>query len=411
MAELTPRDDIKKTVSEILKRVDQLLKAGSLEEASAQITKAREVDPKNVYISAYDERLSVLKEEKKKRDEEEARRKAEEQQRRLAEEERRKKEEEKRKAEEEVRKKAEAERLKKEEEQKRKREEEEKKQQERPAARAIPEISRDVLEETKRKILDERKKKGLPPPEIASSHGSAYEQGLEIYHKILAEAWEDGATTADEREQLKNLRASLQIRPEDHERLERDVKVDAYRLAFHRAWSSGAISPESASSLADLRKKFNITIDEHEQIEAQLLWELRSSNQKARIVVIDDDEKLLKVISDSLQDAGFQTLPFTTTDEAFKALKDTTPDLILSDINLETSTMGGFSFYEKIREIDRLHEIPFIFLSGLTDEVLIRTGKELGVDDYITKPFSHDTLIATIKGKLKRYRQLKKSRK
>lgn len=275
----------------------------------------------------------------------------------------------------------------------------------------MPEISREVLEETKRKILDERKKKGLPPPEIAMSRGSAYEQGLEIYHKILAEAWADGATTAEEQEQLASLRASLQIRAEDHDRLEREIKVDAYRVAFHRAWSSGAISPESASALAQLRRKFNISIDEHEQIEAQLLWELRSSSQKARIVVIDDDEKLLKVISESLQDAGFQTLPFTTTDAAYQALKETTPDLILSDINLETSTMGGFSFYEKIREIDRLHEIPFIFLSGLTDEVLIRTGKELGVDDYITKPFSHDTLIATIKGKLKRYRQLRKSKK
>jgi PleD family two-component response regulator len=73
--------------------------------------------------------------------------------------------------------------------------------------------------------------------------------------------------------------------------------------------------------------------------------------------------------------------------------------------------MGGFTFYEKVREIDRLHDIPFIFLSGLTDEVLIRTGKELGVDDYLTKPFSDETLLATIKGKLKRFRQLRDSRK
>jgi DNA-binding response OmpR family regulator len=65
--------------------------------------------------------------------------------------------------------------------------------------------------------------------------------------------------------------------------------------------------------------------------------------------------------------------------------------------------MGGFSFYEKIRKFEHLHNVPFVFLSGLTDEVLIRTGKELGVDDYLTKPISEQNLIAVIKGKLKRF--------
>ncbi|GJQ22100.1 MAG: hypothetical protein HBSIN02_24550 [Bacteroidia bacterium] len=402
MAQLTPRDDIKKMVSEILKRVDQLLKAGSLDEAAALIAKARETDPKNVYVSAYEERLAVLKEERSVREEAEAKRRAEEEKKRAEEEARRKAEEAKRRAEEEARKKAEEERKRKEEEEKKKREEAGQK----AGTQAVPDIPREVLEEAKRSILEGRKKKEMPA-EVWSTASSAYEEGLEIYRRVLTEAWEDGATTKEENEQLTALRGSLRVRQEDHDRLEREAKIAAYTKAFRLAWSSGAISPASATALADLRKKFNITLEEHEAIEAQLLWELRPSSQKVRIVVIDDDEKLLKVISDSLQEAGFQTLPFTTTDEAFKALKDTTPDMIISDINLETSTMGGFSFYEKVREIDRLQDIPFIFLSGLTDEVLIRTGKELGVDDYITKPFSHDTLIATIRGKLKRYRQLK----
>lgn len=419
MADLTPRDDIKKTVSEILKRVDQLLKAGSLEEAKAQIGKAKEVDPKNVYVFAYEERLAGMQEEKKKREADEALRKAEEEKRRKEEEARRRQDEEKRRAQEEARKKSEEELKRKAEEQRRLEEAQKQKREEEAKAKAAaakpsasPDISRSVLEETKRKILEERKSKGLHAQDIIpqGQFRNAYDEALEIYRGVLFEAWADGATTAAEKQQLESLQASLMITPADHTRLERDAKIAAYTNAFRRAWSSGAISPESASSLAELRKKFNINIEEHEQIEATLLWELRSSSQKAQILIIDDDERLLTVISDTLQDAGFQTIPVTTTDEAFKILQKTSPDLILSDINLETSTMGGFSFYEKVREIERLHDIPFIFLSGLTDEVLIRTGKELGVDDYITKPFSPDGLIATIKGKLKRYRQMKKKK-
>ena len=478
MTDLTPRDDAKKKVSEILKRVDQLLKASELDQASQQLGLAKEVDPKNVYIHAYEERMAAMlkekaemdvieakrkAEEEEKRKEEEAKRKVEEERKRVQDEARRKveeeqhrKEEERKRAEEEQRRRKEEERRKREEEEEEKerdrrkvedlrrqkekeREEEEetvKKIEERrkewaeseakprrvreeprekapePAERVVPDIPRSALEETKRKILEDRKKQGAPDLKIGATKTfrHAYDEGLEIYRRVIVEVWADGAATPDEEEQLKGLRASLMIVPEDHARLEREAKTEAYSSAFRRAWSSGAITPESASSLAELRRKFRINIEEHEQIEAKLLWELRSSSQKAQILIIDDDARLLKLISDTLQDAGFQTIAFTTSDEAFSFLKASIPDLILSDINLETSTMGGFTFYEKVREIERLQEIPFIFLTGLTDEVLIRTGKELGVDDYLTKPFSEDILLATIKGKLKRYRQIRKSR-
>ena len=136
MADLTPRDDIKKSISEILKRVDQLLKAGSLEEAKAQIDKAKEIDPKNVYVFAYEERLAGMMEEKKKRDAREALRNAEEEEQRKEEEARRKQEEEKRRIEEEARKKSEEEQRRKAEE--RRHVEEAEKQKREEEAKAKP---------------------------------------------------------------------------------------------------------------------------------------------------------------------------------------------------------------------------------------------------------------------------------
>ena len=56
-------DDAKKVVSEILKRVDQLIRKGDLEHAQLEITKAKEVDPRNVYALALEERISILKAE------------------------------------------------------------------------------------------------------------------------------------------------------------------------------------------------------------------------------------------------------------------------------------------------------------------------------------------------------------
>jgi CheY-like chemotaxis protein len=109
-----------------------------------------------------------------------------------------------------------------------------------------------------------------------------------------------------------------------------------------------------------------------------------------------------------LADHGYEVTALTTSDEAYTLLKQWKPGLILCDVNLETSTMGGFSFYEKIRQLEHLQQVPFMFLTGLSDDVLIRTGKELGVDDYLTKPISEENLVAAIKGKLKRFGEMRR---
>jgi DNA-binding response OmpR family regulator len=105
--------------------------------------------------------------------------------------------------------------------------------------------------------------------------------------------------------------------------------------------------------------------------------------------------------------AHYNVMDYSTSDEAYEYLKKGRTDLILCDISLETSTMNGFLFYERIRELRHLHQVPFVFITGLNDAVLIRAGKEMGVDDFLVKPIHHDILLATIRGKIKRYEQMK----
>jgi len=397
MSDLTPRDDIKKKVSEILKRVDRLIRAGEIDQAMREIILAKEIDPKNVYIFAYEERLAHLKEEHEHhKEEEKTRKQAEEAARKRDEELRRKQEEE------EAPKATEEEAPKKEPEQKQKQPEPQKKEEQRPSLDQLEEELRAAEEELRKREEESRKNR-----ESVAAHADA----LAKYKAELIKAWQDGATTPLEETTLKQLRWDLSISIEEHTTLTKEAQRESYLSAFKEAWSSGSITPEHSSELADLRKRFKISPEEFDAIEAEILWQIRSGLQPATLLIIDDDVRLLNVVTETLQEAGYFIKPFTTSDDAYRYLKLQTPDLIISDINLETSTMGGFTFYEKVREIDRLHDIPFIFLSGLTDEVLIRTGKELGVDDYLTKPFSDETLLATIKGKLKRFRQLRDSRK
>jgi CheY-like chemotaxis protein len=411
MAELTPRDDIKKKVSEILKRIDRLIRAGEIDQAIREIIQAKEIDPKNVYVFAYEERLAFLKTEHEKHIEEEQTRKA-------AEEAARQRDEEARKVAE-----AELERLKEEETRRHgelQKQLESKKQELRDAEAKRPEAKDHgkpaspagegpvpSIEELERELREAEAE--LRRTEEAAKRQAAIRalpEKVLKYRNELSKAWEDGTLTPFEETQLAQLRADLKITDEEHTRLTNEVQRESYVQACRQLWSSGVATADRAGELADLRTQFQIPRDIADRIEADILADVPSEPPASTLAIIDDDVKFLEVVSETLREAKFSVRSFSTSDEAFKYLKENKPDLIISDINLETSTMGGFSFYERVRELDHLHEVPFLFLSGLTDEVLVRTGKELGVDDYLTKPFSDETLLATIRGKLKRFKKL-----
>lgn len=205
------------------------------------------------------------------------------------------------------------------------------------------------------------------------------------------------------------LRGSLNISPEEHLALESGVRCECYRRALRKEeGSTTSLAHQAMSGLKELRRRFEISVEEHRKTLRELQWPRSSTDGKTIIVVVDDDENLLKLIAKTLEDAGYEAKAFSTSDDAFDFLRDTKPDLIVSDINLQGSTMGGFSLYEKLRNRQDFENVPFLLLSGLTDETLIRKSKELGIDDYLTKPFSDQILIAVIRGKLKRYRLLNK---
>jgi CheY-like chemotaxis protein len=228
-----------------------------------------------------------------------------------------------------------------------------------------------------------------------------------MYKRVLLLAWADGAMSPEEESQLRDLRTSLRITTEEHTKLELEAKEESYAHAFTLVWTSGMNAKERSAVINELRQKYQISPEAHSRVEAKVLTEFGHHQNKPTLYVVDDEENTLGMIVRVLESGGFAVLAFSTSDEALIRLQIDMPDLIISDINLETSTIGGFSFYEKVRQMPHLSHVPFIFLSGMIDEGMIRYGKGLGADDYLTKPFSGEMLLDTIKGKLKRYKQLK----
>ncbi len=121
-----------------------------------------------------------------------------------------------------------------------------------------------------------------------------------------------------------------------------------------------------------------------------------------QILIVEDNKQILSAVALFLQMNDYKVHTSLNGKEALDLLEklDSAPDLILSDIMMPV--MNGYDFYKVIIENPKWSHIPFIFLTAKSDPEDIRFGKMLGVDDYITKPFNEDDLLASIRGKITR---------
>lgn len=118
-------------------------------------------------------------------------------------------------------------------------------------------------------------------------------------------------------------------------------------------------------------------------------------NNPYKIVVLDDNNQNLKLISDVLEDVGYDVSLCLTSYQLLDYLEEELPDIIILDIMMPD--MNGFEVCKRIKAIERLKDIPIIFLSAKTETVDIVYGLEIGGVDYVTKPFRPIELIARIK--------------
>lgn len=123
--------------------------------------------------------------------------------------------------------------------------------------------------------------------------------------------------------------------------------------------------------------------------------------KQPRILVVDDDREIVGAIKKRLELEGYEVVPAYNGLEALDVLMEQEIHLLIIDIMMPG--MDGLSATMKIRESKN---IPIIILSAKTEESDKILGLSMGADDYISKPFRPDELVARVKSQLRRYLQL-----
>lgn len=118
------------------------------------------------------------------------------------------------------------------------------------------------------------------------------------------------------------------------------------------------------------------------------------------ILLIDDDEIILRIFSMALRSHGQRVLTAASGDEGIALARQHLPDLIISDINMPGT--DGRSVLQALRADPQLSTKQIVLMTGNTTALTPRTGMNLGADDFLVKPFSLDSLLRCVDARLRR---------
>jgi DNA-binding NarL/FixJ family response regulator len=120
---------------------------------------------------------------------------------------------------------------------------------------------------------------------------------------------------------------------------------------------------------------------------------------KKRILCVEDDRETAALIAEELVERGYEVSLAGDGREGFAAILKDMPDLVLSDISMPV--MSGFEILERLTALaPRFRNMPFVFLTALSDRDNELRGRQLGADDYVTKPIDFDVLATIITARL-----------
>ena len=238
-----------------------------------------------------------------------------------------------------------------------------------------------------------------PAPAPASAP-AAPKAPLIMLKELLKEVWFDGKVTEAEAQEILNVRTKFGINEAEYLEVESQVRVEAYVEALRVAWRDGVITKNEEEVLQLMRKRYNITLEEHMSAEARVLWAKISPHAKGSIMIVEDEKSTLLSISFHLKKHGYDAITAENAENALAILQTASPVLIISDLMLGEGKMTGLDLYRKVRENAGTKDIPFLLMSGISDEFVVRAGVRMGVDSFLRKPFDLELLLATIEGKI-----------
>ena len=120
----------------------------------------------------------------------------------------------------------------------------------------------------------------------------------------------------------------------------------------------------------------------------------------ANILIVDDEPEIRSMVFDLLKYAGHNVTGAEDGSRAFQCVQQQPFALVVSDVMMPN--VDGFELLQRMRSIREMASIPIILVTALGQRNMVRSGMDLGADDYLTKPFEPQELLSAVEARLQK---------
>ncbi len=233
--------------------------------------------------------------------------------------------------------------------------------------------------------------------------GAAESGSLMFYRELLRQYWFDGKLNEKELAHLTEVRGLFQISDEDHERLSREVKFEAYVEALWLAWMDGVITETERKVLESMRDRYGISAEESRQADLRVQDLRKKQSSKDVILIVDEDKNHSVALSKAFRLRGYDVMFAAKPEDAFQYLQSSIPTAVISEVRFTGTTIDGFELHRRVRAVPAMVMAPFFFTVRITDRDVLLAALRTGVDHILVKPADPEFIMAAMDGKRHRH--------
>jgi CheY-like chemotaxis protein len=220
----------------------------------------------------------------------------------------------------------------------------------------------------------------------------------------MEKSWLNGAPNEQDGEKLHKFALSLAIPENVEHSLRREVKLKMYSNAVKEVISKRQLLRSSSSTLEWLRKVYQVTMEEYLEYETRFLLDLVADQYKGTLLYVSPDLKGKDELLPRLKAAGYAVVLSGTPEEALEKIEKVNPNLILCHTEFSPGSLSGIKFLHLLRGSAKFNFIPFILLCDSAEVSQLQSSELRQHEGYLKKPVDVDDLLIAMGEKLDHFR-------
>ena len=254
------------------------------------------------------------------------------------------------------------------------------------------------IEELNRALQEEKKAR-----ETMSSQ--QMQAAAKQFRTSLEKAWMNGAPPAKEAQELHNVAMSLGISDELEHSISREVKLEMYSRAVKEMISKRKLLKSSSSTMEWLRKVYQISITEYLENESKFLMDLVADQFKGTLLFVTSDPDTKNSLIPKLKMAGFAVVLVPNPESALEKIEKINPNIIMCEAEFPDASLSGVKFLHVLRVNSKFNFLPFVMLCDTKNNQQVQSSELKPNEGLVTKPIDFDELSTLMNEKMSQFRE------